>query len=127
MTMKQFDFVVEFSNELSTERTVVAENEKQAHSAVWAGLTEAERDYTASIELVEVRDISEGNRLPVGTKVRYDYPCGTLYGQPARRSGTGVIVSADVLVGTDDAYAVRQDIDNQVAYIRDCNVKAVTK
>jgi|PlaIllAssembly_1097288.scaffolds.fasta_scaffold00864_16 hypothetical protein len=58
--MKQFDFVVEFSNGSSIERTVVAESEKQAHRAVWVGLTEAQRDYTASIELVDERDIATG-------------------------------------------------------------------
>jgi len=55
--MKHFEFVVEFSNGSSIERTVAAENEKQAHRAVWVGLTDAQKDYTASIELVDERDI----------------------------------------------------------------------
>jgi len=55
--MKHFDFVVEFSNGSSIERTAAAENEKQAHRAIWIALTDAQKDYTASIELVDVRNI----------------------------------------------------------------------
>jgi hypothetical protein len=61
------------------------------------------------------------NRIAEGTRVIYAYISG--YQPIVRHSGTGVVIRNDVLIGTDDGYAVKHDSDGEVAYVRDWGVR----
>jgi hypothetical protein len=69
------------------------------------------------------------SRIAEGTRVIYAYIVGGQYPAPyfpvVRHSGTGVVIRNDVLIGTDDGYAVKQDSDGEVAYVRDWGVKVI--
>jgi hypothetical protein len=58
--------------------------------------------------------------LGIGTPVTYAYISS--YDPITRHSGTGVVVGNESMVGTDYAYAVKQDKDGEVAHIRAWNV-----
>jgi hypothetical protein len=64
------------------------------------------------------------NRIPAGTRVFYAYQNidGT---SVTRHFGTGTVIHGDVLIGTDDGYAIKRDSDDEVAYVRDWGVKVV--
>jgi hypothetical protein len=63
------------------------------------------------------------NRFPAGTRVIYAYQTG--YTKMVRHSGTGTVIRNDVLIGTGDGYAIKQDSDGEVAYVRDWVVRTI--
>jgi predicted dinucleotide-binding enzyme len=64
------------------------------------------------------------NRILSGTRVIYAFQNidGT---SVTRHSGTGTVIRNDVIIGTDDGYAIKQDSDGEVSYVRDWGVKVV--
>lgn len=64
--------------------------------------------------------------IPNGTKVAYEYLLGLFgYGPVEKKTGTGVILNDNPIIGTDRGYAIKCDASHEVVYVRQYGVRPI--